>query len=83
MVAGAADGWLYAVDARTGEPVWKFHLSVRSVNSPPLIKGHVVYAAHSEENVDTPGLMGRVNSSAEFLRSMARLSGVLVAGVAV
>ena len=60
MVAGGADGWLYAVDARTGEPVWKFHLSQRSVNSPPLIKGHVVYAAHSEENVDTPGLMGRV-----------------------
>ena len=60
MVAGGADGWLYAVDARTGEPVWKFHLSERSVNCPPLIRGHVVYAAHSEENVDSPGLMGRV-----------------------
>jgi outer membrane protein assembly factor BamB len=60
MVAGGADGWLYAVDARTGEPVWKFHLSERSVNCPPLVRGHVVYAAHSEENVDTPGLMGRV-----------------------
>ena len=58
MVAGGADGWLYAVDARTGEPVWKFHLSERSVNCPPLIKGHVVYAAHSEENVDTPGPHG-------------------------
>jgi outer membrane protein assembly factor BamB len=60
MVAGGADGWLYAVDARTGEPAWKFHLSERSVNCPPLIKGHVVIAAHSEENVDAPGLMGRV-----------------------
>jgi len=60
MVAGGADGWLYAVDARTGESVWKFHLSERSVNCPPLIQGHVVYAAHSEENVDSPGLMGRV-----------------------
>jgi len=29
-----------------------------------------------------PGLMGRVNSSAEFLRSITRLSGVLIAGVA-
>jgi predicted MFS family arabinose efflux permease len=29
-----------------------------------------------------PDLMGRVNASAEFLRSMARLSGVLVAGMA-
>jgi outer membrane protein assembly factor BamB len=60
MVAGGADGWLYAVDARTGEPVWKFRISERSVNCPPLLKGHIVYAAHSEENVDTPGLMGRV-----------------------
>jgi outer membrane protein assembly factor BamB len=60
MVAGGADGWLYAVDARTGEPVWKFHLSERSVNCPPLLKGHVLYAAHSEENVDAPGVMGRV-----------------------
>jgi outer membrane protein assembly factor BamB len=60
MVAGGADGWLYAVDARTGEPAWKFHLSERSVNCPPLLDGHVLYAAHSEENVDTPGLMGRV-----------------------
>jgi outer membrane protein assembly factor BamB len=60
MVGGGADGWLYAVDARTGEPVWKFHLSERSVNCPPLIRGHVVFAAHSEENVDAPGVMGRV-----------------------
>ncbi len=34
------------------------------------------------QTIVTPGLMGRVNSSAEFLRSIARLSGVLVAGVA-
>jgi outer membrane protein assembly factor BamB len=60
LVGGGADGWLYAVDARTGEPVWRFHLSQRSINCPPLLRGHVVYAAHSEENVDVPGLMGRV-----------------------
>jgi hypothetical protein len=34
------------------------------------------------QTIVAPGLMGRVNSSAEFLRSMARLSGVLVAGAA-
>ena len=34
------------------------------------------------QTIVAPGLMGRVNSSAEFLRSIARLSGVLVAGVA-
>jgi len=34
------------------------------------------------QTIVAPALMGRVNSSAEFLRSIARLSGVLVAGVA-
>jgi Na+/melibiose symporter-like transporter len=34
------------------------------------------------QTVVAPDLMGRVNSSTEFLRSIARLSGVLVAGLA-
>ncbi len=34
------------------------------------------------QTIVAPGLMGRVNSSVGFLRSIARLSGVLVAGVA-
>jgi hypothetical protein len=34
------------------------------------------------QTIVAPGLMGRVNSSAEFLRSIARLAGVLVAGLA-
>jgi hypothetical protein len=34
------------------------------------------------QTIVAPGLMGRVNSSAEFLRSVARLTGVLVAGLA-
>jgi len=33
------------------------------------------------QTIVAPDLMGRVNSSAEFLRSMARLAGVLVAGL--
>ena len=34
------------------------------------------------QTIVPPGLMGRVNASAEFLRSIARLSGVFVAGLA-
>jgi Na+/melibiose symporter-like transporter len=34
------------------------------------------------QTIVAPGLMGRVNASAGFLRSIAQLSGVLVAGVA-
>lgn len=59
VIAGGADGWLYALESRTGAPVWRFQVSVKGLNSPPVVDGHVVYAAHSEENVDG-GVMGRV-----------------------
>ena len=59
VIGGGADGWLYAVDSRTGEPVWRFHLSAKGLNSPPLVVGDVVYAAQSEENADSP-VLGRV-----------------------
>jgi outer membrane protein assembly factor BamB len=59
VIGGGADGWIYAVEARTGAPVWRYQLSVRGLNSPPAVDGDVVYAAHSEENPDG-GPMGAV-----------------------
>ena len=59
VIGGGADGWLYAVEARTGAPVWRYQLSVRGLNSPPIVDGDIVYAAHSEENPEG-GAMGGV-----------------------
>ena len=59
VIGGGADGWLYALESRTGAPVWRYQLSVRGLNSPPVVEGDVVYAAHSEENPDG-GPMGAV-----------------------
>jgi outer membrane protein assembly factor BamB len=59
VIGGGADGQIYAMDARTGALVWNFELSAKGLNSPPIVVGDVVYAAHSEENVDGPTL-GRV-----------------------
>jgi hypothetical protein len=59
VIGGGADGWLYAMESRTGAPVWRYQLSVRGLNSPPAVDGDVVYAAHSEENPEG-GPMGRV-----------------------
>jgi len=59
VIGGGADGWIYALEARTGAPVWRYELSVRGLNSPPAVEGDVVYAAHSEENPDG-GPMGGV-----------------------
>jgi outer membrane protein assembly factor BamB len=60
VVGAGADGWVHAVDARTGEPLWRFDLSLAGLQVPVLVKGDTVYAAHSEENADAPGVMGRV-----------------------
>jgi len=59
LIAGNADGNIYALKARTGEPVWKFRLSKRGINSSVVVRGHHVWISHSEENVDT-GVLGRV-----------------------
>jgi outer membrane protein assembly factor BamB len=60
VVGAGADGWVHTVDAGTGEPLWHFELSQRGLQVPVLVKDDIVYAAHSEENVDTPGVMGRL-----------------------
>ncbi len=58
VLGGGADGWLYAMRARTGELKWRFQVSQRGLNSPVVVVGDNVVAAHGEENVDG-GSMGR------------------------
>ncbi len=60
VVGAGADGWVHAIDARTGEPLWRFNFSQRGLQSPALLKDEVVYVTHSEENLDAAGIMGRV-----------------------
>ncbi len=60
LVAGYSEGWVYAVDARTGEKVWSFQLSKRSINTSPVVgPDGTIYLAHSEENMDSEE-MGRL-----------------------
>jgi outer membrane protein assembly factor BamB len=61
LVAGNADGSIYGMDLFTGDKLWSFKLSKRGLNSTVLVDGNVVYASHSEENLDDP-TMGRLIS---------------------
>ena len=47
VIGGGADGWIYALKSRTGELVWKYHFSSKSLNSPPTVVGDTVYASRA------------------------------------
>lgn len=51
--AGTGCGHIVCVNARTGQPVWRFHLSGGGVNSQVLLHGKdKLIAIHGAENVD-------------------------------
>lgn len=56
MVVGAGDGFIYAMQPRTGKIVWKYPLSRRGANGTPLIDKGTVYVTQAEENVDATSM---------------------------
>ncbi len=59
MIAGGADGWIYALRTGTGEVAWTYNFSTRSLNAPVTIRDGIVYANQSEEPLQG-GFMGQV-----------------------
>jgi outer membrane protein assembly factor BamB len=59
LIGGNADGNLYAMNARTGERIWQFRMSLNGMNTTPAIDGKFVYMAHGEDNIDNQDF-GRV-----------------------
>ncbi|QDT38212.1 outer membrane protein assembly factor BamB family protein [Stratiformator vulcanicus] len=53
LVTGNADGGCHGLNARTGEPLWSFHMSRRGLNASPVISGNKVYISHGEDNIDS------------------------------
>lgn len=50
LISGSSDGWVYALQPRTGKIVWEYQFSRRGLNVSPTVDGNVVYTGHSEEN---------------------------------
>src|SRR6185369_118409 len=65
IIVGGADGSVYAMKARTGEPVWNFPITKRGINNCAVISGNTVFASHSEENLDTNemGLLAAIDAT--------------------
>jgi outer membrane protein assembly factor BamB len=51
MVFGSGDGSIWALQPRTGLPIWQYNLSIRGVNVSPVVVGDTVFASQSEENI--------------------------------
>lgn len=59
LITAGGDGALHAFKIRTGEKVWTYPFAAGAANPSPIVDGNLVYAAHGEENLDSPTL-GRV-----------------------
>jgi outer membrane protein assembly factor BamB len=53
VIVGLSDGAMHAVKAETGEPVWRYLVSKRGINTGVILLGTDALITHSEENVDT------------------------------
>ncbi|CAL1125616.1 unnamed protein product [Cladocopium goreaui] len=52
MIFEAGDGKVWAMEPRTGRPIWQYDLAMRGLNTSPLVVGDKVYAGNGEENMD-------------------------------
>ena len=80
MVFGSSDGAVWALQPRTGKPIWNFQVSRRGLNAAPVVsRDGVVFMGNAEENLDnqTMGgiiafngrLQGDVTKTAELWRT--------------
>ncbi len=66
LIAGGGDGAVHALKPQTGEPVWKFAMSKRGINTGVVIKDATAVVSHSEENPDSSemGLIAAIDAAA-------------------
>src|SRR5882762_1708209 len=67
LIQGASDGVVHAIKPQTGEPVWKYEISKRGLNTGAAIYGTTAILTHSEENLDSNemGMMVAVDATAK------------------
>lgn len=65
LIEGASDGMVHAIKAQTGEPVWKYEISKRGINSGVVMYGTNAIVTHSEENLDSSemGMIASVDAT--------------------
>ncbi len=67
LIQGASDGVVHAIKAQTGEPVWKYEISKRGLNTGVIVHNGLAILTHSEENLDSSemGMIVAVDAAAK------------------
>ena len=52
LIGGNCDGGVYSINARTGEKIWGFRMSLRGLNTTAAVAGKYVLMSHGEDNID-------------------------------
>lgn len=67
LIQGASDGVVHAIKPQTGEPVWKYEISKRGLNTGTVVHGTTAILTHSEENLGSSemGLIVAVDAGAK------------------
>jgi outer membrane protein assembly factor BamB len=75
LIQGLGDGSVVAVKPQTGEPVWRFEMAKRGINSAVVMAGGNAIVTHSEENLDTNvmGLVGALDPTGKGALTMKSL----------
>ena len=60
MVFGSGDGAVWAMQPRTGQPIWQYKMARRGLNCPPLVYEQYVYAGNGQENLNGQTMGGLV-----------------------
>ena len=67
LIQGASDGVVHAIKPQTGEPVWKYEISKRGINTSALVYKNLAIVTHSEENLESNemGMMAALDATAK------------------
>jgi outer membrane protein assembly factor BamB len=80
LIQGGGDGTIHAIKVWTGEPVWRYVISKRGINTGVALAGNNVIVSHSEENLDTSemGLLAAVDirSKGEIKKEQVKWSHI-------
>lgn len=67
LIQGASDGVVHAIKPQTGEPVWKYEISKRGLNTGVVVHRTTAILTHSEENLESSemGMIVAVDAAAK------------------